>query len=116
MHRIVSKRPLTAYADIERWWELVCCAYLMISMQAVVFRTDDARTGATNDTSYSHHPWWDPGTGWKHLLNNVRLIIQPYIFYCVLTPWLTVFDIPSVRESLHLLMVAMNNFHCIVPI
>jgi hypothetical protein len=31
-----------------------------------------------------HHPWWDHRQGWKNLLNNLRLIIQPYVYHCLL--------------------------------
>jgi hypothetical protein len=33
------------------------------------------------------------GQGWKNILNNLRLIIQPVIFFHLITPWLKVFQI-----------------------
>ena len=32
---------VTDYASIERWWELVCCAYLLVSLQSPVFGPKD---------------------------------------------------------------------------
>ena len=25
------------------------------------------------------HKWWNAGKGWKHVLNNLRLLIQPFM-------------------------------------
>ena len=88
----------------------------MISMQAPVFRSADAPESNRNETVYAQHPWWATGTGWKHMLNNVRLIIQPYICCCWLAPWLRVFAMPMLRESFGGLKAAMNHFRCYVPI
>jgi len=107
---------LTDFEDIERWWELVFSAYLMISMQAPVFRSVDAQDSDPDASVYRRHPWWDSGAGWKNILNNIRLIIQPYIFCCLLTPWLSVFDIPHLQESFGVLTSAMNSFRCYVPV
>ncbi|MEJ6485996.1 hypothetical protein N0Y54_32820, partial [Nostoc punctiforme UO1] len=41
------------------------------------------------------HPWWDDGKGWKNILNNLRLIIQPFTLFNLIFPWLTVFPIPQ---------------------
>ncbi|MBL1202523.1 MAG: hypothetical protein FWK04_26510 [Nostoc sp. GBBB01] len=42
-------------------------------------------------TKFCEHDWWDFGQGWKNLLNNLRLVIQPFIFFNLLKPWLGVF-------------------------
>jgi hypothetical protein len=41
------------------------------------------------------HPWWDDGKSWKNILNNLRLIIQPFTLFNLIYPWLTVFPIPQ---------------------
>jgi hypothetical protein len=41
------------------------------------------------------HPWWDDGKGWKNILNNLRLIIQPFTLFNLIYPWLTVFPVPQ---------------------
>ena len=60
--------------------------------------------------------WWDFGQGWKHILNNLRLILQPYVFYCLLLPWLLLFDIPGFRAGFSQLIDIMNSLHAALPI
>jgi hypothetical protein len=43
-------------------------------------------------------------------LNNLRLLIQPFIFWCLLEPWLHVFPIPGLKRSFFKLMAYMNDF------
>jgi hypothetical protein len=80
---------LTDYAAIERWWELVFSAYLLVSLQTTVF----AMTDADDTRTYSparRHGWWDDGPGWKRTLNNLRLLIQPFCAACLLVlGWLS---------------------------
>ncbi|MBD2564270.1 hypothetical protein H6G95_27430 [Nostoc linckia FACHB-391] len=64
----------------------------------------------SNLLHYSQHPYWESGTTWKSALNNLRLIIQPYIFYCLIQPWLTVFNIPGMKRCFLKLINFMNNF------
>jgi SRSO17 transposase len=107
---------VTDYDHIERWWEIVCCTYLMISLQAPIFRQQETSTSNEEQTVYARHEWWDTGSGWKNILNNVRLITQPYIFCCLLLPWLKVFDIPTLYKGFRTLINAMNGFQCYIPI
>lgn len=46
-------------------------------------------------SNFALHPWWDDGLGWKNILNNLRLIIQPFTLFNLIYPWLTVFPIPQ---------------------
>ncbi len=100
---------LTDYAAIERWWEVVFSAYLMVSFQTAVFARADAAAGA-NCSPASRHAWWDDGPGWKHALNNLRLLIQPFCLSCLLLPWLAVFPIPGLTDGLQLLVTSINLF------
>jgi hypothetical protein len=43
------------------------------------------------------HPAWDTGSRWKHHLNNLRLLLQPYICSCLLLPWLALVPLPHVQ-------------------
>jgi SRSO17 transposase len=36
---------LTDYASIERWWEIIFSAYLLISLQTEAFKDEAARSG-----------------------------------------------------------------------
>ena len=97
---------LTAYSAIERWWELVFSAYLMVSLQTLIFAAPG--DGLANGSPASRHAWWDDGPGWKHTLNNLRLRIQPFCSMCLLLPWLTVFPVPGLMEGLQFLVTCIN--------
>jgi SRSO17 transposase len=114
---------VTDYTSIERWWELVCCAYLLVSLQSPVFGHDDETPGSTHPPTvtapperFAEHRWWDSGQGWKNILNNVRLVLQPYVFHCLLLPWLLLFDIPGLRTGFFQLIGIMNSLHASLPI
>ena len=59
---------------------------------------------------FSQHAWWESGINWKSALNNLRLIIQPYIFWCLIQPWLRVFPIPGLKRGFFKLIEIMNYF------
>ena len=52
---------------------------------------------------------------YQHLFSDVRirLIIQPYIFYCLISPWLTVFPIPGLRRKFYDLIYCIDDFPAI---
>jgi hypothetical protein len=106
---------VTRYSELERWWELVRSAYLMVSLQAEVFQgrspprgPRSKRTEATEQL-VRRHRWWDPGRGGKNALHNLRLLIQPYCSCCLISPWLEVFRIPW-------LITCLNHFPGHIPI
>src|SRR6266699_7317484 len=97
---------VTDYASIERWWELVSSAYLLVSLQSPVFQHTNqepsrpqAPATITSPDRFSQHRWWDGGQGWKNILNNLRLILQPYVYYWLLLPWFLIFDISGLRAG-----------------
>jgi len=47
---------------------------------------------------------------WKHRLNNLQLIIQPYIYFCLIKPWLKVFEIPQLKTGFSRMIAIMNEF------
>ena len=61
---------LTQYQDIEKWWEIVCSAYLLVSLEADLKKTSEKTT--TSVPGYKirelmqEHSNWDEGTGWKN--------------------------------------------------
>lgn len=111
---------LTDYESIERWWEIIFSAYLLVSIQATYFQfhhqstqtstSSEPPVSTSNFAPYNQHPDWESGITWKSALNNLRLIIQPYIFYCLLQPWFTVFNIPGIKRCFLKLINFMNNF------
>jgi SRSO17 transposase len=96
---------VTSAPAIETWWEMVSSASLMVSLQAEVLRgqpaaslppegvgqerltTGQQRLGvergpelqAARGPVLRQHHWWNEGKGWKHGLNHLRLIGQPFI-------------------------------------
>ena len=120
---------VTNYHSIERWWELVMSTYLLVSIQANYFQLEtislnsDQKRKATVESSdsdsFSRHPWWESGSTWKSSLNNLRLIIyakrdplgQPFIFFCLIRPWLSVFPNSHLQFGLSKLVDLMNRFH-----
>lgn len=69
-------------------------------------------TTSTSDSTilFQSHPRWESGTTWKSALNNLRLLIQPFIFWCLLELWLHVFPIHGMKRGFFKLMAYMNNF------
>jgi SRSO17 transposase len=101
---------LTDYPAIERWWELVFSAYLMVSLQTPVLQTPVSPVRPVDTTLVAKHPDWLSSSGWKHTLNNLRLLIQPFVALWVLLPWLSVFALPALATNLHRLIAAINAF------
>ncbi len=99
---------MTRYDQIEKWWEMVMSAFLMVSLFADAF--NDACPIVHQ--SFAQHPWWSNQSGWKHLLNNLRLIIQPLICFNWLKRWLQVFPIASLETGFEQLTDQMNQFVC----
>ena len=102
---------------------MVFSAYLLVSIQASNFQilaqepvksqTEHCTSQSELIVQFQQHPWWEDGTTGKSALNNIRLIIQPYIFYCLISPWLTVFPIPGLRRKFYDLIYCMDDFPAI---
>jgi SRSO17 transposase len=117
---------VTDSASIERWWELVMSAYTLVSLQSPAFATlghvATARPAAAEEppppAPLEAHPAWDTGTGWKHHLNNLRLLLQPYVCTCLLLPWLHLVPLPhvqAVQTGLATLGSLVNTFRLALP-
>jgi SRSO17 transposase len=103
---------LTDAGSIERWWELVMSAYLLVSLQSPVFAALGSTQASTSPAlPLQAHPDWNPETGWKHLLNNLRLLLQPLVCASLLLPWLQLVPLPHLRAGLHDLCALMNTVH-----
>lgn len=105
---------VTHYAQIERWWEIVSSAYLMVSLQ-FWSHLNESPTLLDDDqfnllTRFRQHRYWSEPQGWKRRLNNVQLLIQPFIYFCSIKPWLAVFDIPDLRHGFMSLIKCINQF------
>jgi SRSO17 transposase len=123
---------VTDSASIERWWELVMSAYTLVSLQSLADAAHDQEQGQPSPTlqpapapapspptaSLEAHPAWDTGTGWKHQLNNLRLLLQPFVCSCLLFPWLALAPPPhahAVQTGLAALGALVNTFRLALP-
>jgi hypothetical protein len=121
---------------------MVSSAYRMISLQAdVLTRTqlpgvvqgameqETPMTGRQSNAGdeeqiapeeegkvFKHHKWWSAGKGGRHVLNHLRLSIQPYVLSYLISPWLEIVHVPSLRKSLGQLVTLTQGFHSCTPI
>ena len=105
----------TNFRDINKWWEIIISAYLMISLNTQSFLSLSTSDRADSETKtsiidFSAHPQWNHPTGWKNVLNNFRLIIQPTLLLWLVFPWLDVIPNSSLLHGFHYLIDAMNQF------
>ncbi len=110
----------TNFQEIQKWWEIIFCVYFMISLNTQVFlslnpsKIDNSQASNTN-LGLASHPQWNHQTGWKNVLNNVRLIIQPSLLLWLIFPWLEIFPNSSLLLGFHRLISTMNQFHSFFP-
>jgi SRSO17 transposase len=133
---------VTSYPAIEKWWEMVSSAYLMVSLQAEgvsgqpqastppeeveqeTLTTSQERLGVEGGADLQEarghvlrqHQWWNEGKGWKHVLHNLRLILQPFIICCSLSPGFEILHLPSLKRGLGQLLTLMQSIHGLAPI
>ena len=107
------------YSQIQKWWEVVMSAYLMVSLHTNPLSPD--LTSKLDDSiapivkRFDSHAQWNQGTGWKNTLNNLRLVIQPFIFFNLIKHWLKVFPIPHLSLGFSRLIALMNYFPGAIP-
>lgn len=105
----------TNFADIEKWWEIIFCVYLMISLNSPAFlslnQPEIAECKRKNTPAdFPFHQQWNHQSGWKNILNNLRLIIQPIILLWLISPWLEIFPHRDLLLGFHNLIDVMNQF------
>ena len=104
----------TKFKDIEKWWEIIFCVYTMISFNSPAFLSlkpaQNIKQKEEFFTDFSAHQQWDTGNGWKNVLNNFRLIIQPTILLWLIFPWLDIFPNRYLLLGFHNLIATMNQF------
>jgi len=100
---------VTHYPTIERWWELILSAYLLVVLHTPAFQQRHPLVPPI-PAPLPQHPWWSTAHHWKATLNNLRLIIQPFVSRALLLPWLVVFPMPDLAHALHRLVACINGF------
>ncbi len=99
---------LTNFPAIERWWELVFSTYLLVSLHHPTLQVPVSVLTPLASSAVTRHPRWHLDGGWKHTLNNLRLVLQPFLALWFLLPWLTVFSIPALALNLRYLIFCIN--------
>jgi len=116
---------LTDAHSIARWWELVMCAYLLVSLQAPALAVAPAvapadapaaTPAAGPPAAATQHPAWTDDASWKHRLTNLRLFLQPFVCASLLLPWLRIHPLPHLSAGLADLCALMNTYHPLVPL
>jgi len=110
----------TNFPDIEKWWEIIFCVYLMISLNSQALELLNASRSTNSEiknppVDFSTHQQWNQGIGWKNALNNLRLIIQPTILLWLISPWLDIFPNHYLWLGFHDLIQTMNQFQPYFP-
>jgi len=111
---------LTDAAAMARWWEIVRCAATVVRLQSPDLAQPEAALTAdeTPTTPIQTHPQWDHGQGWKPQLNNLRLVLQPFICIicpCLLLPWLHLIPLPQLHDGLCGRSALINTVRSLVP-
>jgi len=70
-------------------------AYLMVSLDAEQLRPSPPEA----QSKFASHPWWDNRQGWKNILNNLRLILQPFSLFNLIQQELSVFPIAQLSSG-----------------
>jgi len=110
----------TNFQDIEKWWEIIFCVYLMISLNSPAFLSFNQSCQSDTEiqhptVDFSSHQQWNHQSGCKNALNNLRLIIQPTLALWLISPWLDVFPNPYLLLGFHDLIHVMNQFQLYFP-
>ncbi|MBW4535298.1 MAG: hypothetical protein KME09_15285 [Pleurocapsa minor HA4230-MV1] len=82
----------TNFQEINKCWEIIMSAYLMISLSTQPFLSLNSLALVNSDRpkttiDFASHPQSNHQTGWKNVLNNFRLIIyaKRYLQLCDLS-------------------------------
>jgi SRSO17 transposase len=95
----------TKFEQIEKWWELIFSAYLMVSLTTLPgvelnpSELDSHREKSPENCSRHQH--WNHDNGWKNALNNLRLLVQPTLALWLLSPWLEIFPNRNLLLGFH---------------
>jgi hypothetical protein len=84
-------------------------AYLMICLHSDSWNPSVIPVAKT----YQTHELWNEAKGWKNWLNNLRLILQPFISFNLVLKWLKVFPIPQLSLGFSMLIAKMNEVDCL---
>ncbi|HTL88213.1 MAG TPA: hypothetical protein VL134_02355, partial [Leptolyngbya sp.] len=101
---------VTQYAQIERWWEIVSSAYLLVSLQFGGLSSDNNFSSDPLLEKFQEHSCWQRSSSWTSRLHNLRLVVQPYVCFCWLKAWLSIFELPELECGFSQLIAVLNQF------
>ena len=95
-------------------------AYLLISLNTQPFlslNSSDSQNYGISQTTVdcSIHEQWNRSDGWKNVLNNFRLLIQPTLLLWSIFPWVDVFTKSSLFLGFNKLINSINQFQSFYP-
>ncbi|MEP0914399.1 hypothetical protein NDI45_26195 [Leptolyngbya sp. GB1-A1] len=61
-------------------------------------------------TRLQQHSDWQEAQGWKRRFNNVQLLVQPFIFFCLFQPWIRLFNSSTLERGFTKLIRMINSF------
>jgi hypothetical protein len=64
----------------------------------------------SNFVDFSNHQQWNHASGWKNVLNNLRLVVQPLLLFWLVSPWLDILPNSNLLLGFNHLISAMNQF------
>lgn len=84
----------------------------------------ETKVQKNNCVDFSNHQQWNHDSGWKNVLNNLRLIVQPLLLFWLIYervsggiitpeishPWLDIFPNSNLLLGFNHLIIAMNQF------
>ncbi|MEL7510427.1 MAG: hypothetical protein AAFN42_24120 [Cyanobacteria bacterium J06554_1] len=89
-------------------------AYLMVALHTPPLRPEGTVPPELDDSevvsAFVQHCDWNRGEGWKSWLNNLRLVLLPWVSANLLRPWQRVFPIPALERGFEILVELMNQF------
>lgn len=105
----------TGFSEIEKWWEMIFSAYLMVSLETLkLLQISEAESGRTEEneltTKALEHQDWNPVKNWKNVLNNLRLLTQPLLLFHLIEPWLDIFPNSHLLLGFDALLAELNQF------
>jgi hypothetical protein len=107
---------------VARWWELVLCAYWLVSLQAPALAVPPAdapaaasAAGPGSPAMTGQHPAWTEDARWKHRHTNLRMLLQPLVCAYLLLHCLHVHPLPHHSAGLADLCAFMNIYHPTLP-
>jgi len=104
---------VTQYSQIERWWEIVCSTYTIITLMSLsLFEDSEHKTHPfQKDVIQSFHREFgeESSSGWKSTLNKVRVLLLPFICFNLLDFWLRLFPNPELSSGFSELIALVNH-------